>query len=41
MQSNLLLLSFPGSLGPREVAPDMVLSMGQIELFEIQTELSC
>ena len=27
----------PGSLWPGEVAPDKVLSMGQIELFDSQT----
>ena len=29
------LLSFPGPLCPRVVAPDRALSMGQIELFDI------
>ena len=35
MQSSLLLLSLPGSLWVGVVAPDRVLSMGQIELFDI------
>ena len=33
----LSLPSLPGSLWPGLVAPDRVLSMGQIELFDIQT----
>ena len=37
MQSTLSLLLFPGPL-PGVVAPDRVLSMGQIELFDIFTE---
>ena len=32
MWSTHLLLSLPGPLWPRVVAPDRVLSMGQIEL---------
>ena len=32
------LLSLPGPLLPGMVAPDRVLLMGQIELFDIQTE---
>ena len=34
MQSTLLLLSFPSPLWSGVVAPDRVLSMGQIELFD-------
>ena len=32
MQSTPLLPSFPGSLRPTEVAPERVLSIGQIDL---------
>ena len=35
IRSTPLLLSLPGSLWPRLVAPDKVLFMGQIELFDI------
>ena len=35
MWSTLSLLLLPGPLWPRVVAPDSVLSMGQIELFDI------
>ena len=35
MLSTPSLLSFPGPLRPRVVAPDRVFSMGQIELFDI------
>ena len=35
MQSTLLLPLFLGPLWPRVVGPDRVLSMGQIELFDI------
>ena len=35
MQSTPSLPSFPGPLWPGVVAPDWVLSMGQIELFEM------
>ena len=35
MQSTSSLLSLSGSLWPRIVAPDRVLSMGQIELFDM------
>ena len=35
MWSTLSLPSIPGPLWPRVVAPDKVLSMGQIELFEL------
>ena len=35
MWSTLSLLSFPGSLGLTVAAPDRVLSIGQIELFNI------
>ena len=38
MQSTPLLPFLLGQLWPGEVAPDMVLSMGQIELFDIQPE---
>ena len=38
VQSNLLLPSLPGPLLPRVVAHDSVLSIGQIELFDISTE---
>ena len=36
MRSTPLLPSIPGPLWPVVVAPDKVLSIGQIELFEIQ-----
>ena len=32
MQNTLSLPSFPGPLRPRVVAPDRILSMGQVEL---------
>ena len=35
MQSTHWLLVLPGLLWPEVVAPEMVLSMGQIELFDI------
>ena len=35
MRSTPSLLSLPGPLWPTVVAPDRVLSMGQIELFDI------
>ena len=35
MQITSSLLSLPGQLWPGVVAPDRVLSMGQIELFDI------
>ena len=35
MQSTLSLLSLPGQLWPRVVTSDRVLSMSQIELFDI------
>ena len=35
MQRTLPWLSLPGSLFPEVVAPGRVLSMGQIELFDI------
>ena len=35
MQNTPSLPLFPGPLWPRVVAPDRVLSMGQIELFDI------
>ena len=35
MQSTPSLPSLPGQLWPGVVAPDWVLSMGQIELFDI------
>ena len=35
MRSTPSLPSFPGPLWPEVVAPDTVLSMGQIELFDI------
>ena len=38
MQSTSLLLLLPGPLRPGMVAPERVLSMGQIELFDISTE---
>ena len=38
MHSNISLPLLPGPLWPGVVAPDRVLSMGQIELFDIQTE---
>ena len=38
-RSNPLLASLQGLLWPRVVPPDWVLSMGQIELFVISTEL--
>ena len=33
------LASLPGPLWPRTVAPDQVISMGQIEVFDLQTVL--
>ena len=39
MPSTPSLSLFPGPLWPRVVTSDWVLSMGQIELFNIQTEL--
>ena len=38
IQSNPSLLSLPGPFWPGMVAQDRVLSMGQVELFDIQTE---
>ena len=38
MQSTPSLPSLPGSLWPEVLAPEKVLSMGQIELFGIHTE---
>ena len=38
MRSTPLLLSLPGPLWPGVVAPDRVLSMGQIELFDIEID---
>ena len=38
MWSTPSLSLIPGSLWPGVVAPDRVLSMGQIELFDIHTE---
>ena len=38
MQITPLLPSLPVPLWPEVVAPDRVLSMGQMELFEIKTE---
>ena len=35
MQSITSLLSLPGSLCTRVVAPDRVISIGQLELFDI------
>ena len=35
MLSNISLPLFPGPLWPEVVAPDRVLSLGQIELFDI------
>ena len=35
MQSTPSMTSHPGLLCPRMVAPDRILSMGQIELFDI------
>ena len=40
MQSTSLLPSLPGPLWPGVVAPDRVLSMGQIEL-NCDTKLNC
>ena len=37
MQNTLSLPSLPGQLWPGVIAPDRVLSMDQIELFEIWT----
>ena len=37
MQSTLSLPLLPGPLWPRVVAPDRILSMDHIELFDIQT----
>ena len=37
IQSTPSLSSLPDPLWPKVVTPDMVLSMGQIELFDIQT----
>ena len=37
-QRNPPLLSIQGPFWPEVVAPDKVLSMGQIELFDIQTK---
>ena len=37
MRSNPSLPLLPDSLWPEVVAPDKVVSMGQIELFDIQT----
>ena len=34
LQSTPLLSSLPGPLWPRVIAPDRILSMGQIELFD-------
>ena len=39
MQSTSSLPSLPGPLWPVVLAPDRVLSMGQIEMFDILTEL--
>ena len=41
MQIIPLLPSLPGALWPGRVAPDRVLSMGQIELFDIYTVYLC
>ena len=41
MQITPSLLSLPGPLWPLVVAPDRVLSMGQIELFDIQAVYVC
>ena len=41
MQSTSLLPSLHGPLWPGVVAPDRVLSMSQIELFDISTVLLC
>ena len=38
MRRTPLLPSFPGLLRPGELAPDKVLSLSQIEQFDIQTE---
>ena len=38
MLSTSSLASLPGPLWPGVVAPDRILSVGQIELFDIQTE---
>ena len=38
MRSIPLLPSFPDPFGPGVVAPETILSMGQIELFDIQTK---
>ena len=38
MQSIPSLPSLPGPFKPGVVAPNRILSMGQIELFDIQTE---
>ena len=38
MQSNPTLASLPGPLWPRVVAPNRILTIGQIELFHILTE---
>ena len=37
MQSTPTLSSLPGPLRPSVITPDNVLSMGQIELFDIET----
>ena len=36
--STLSLPTLPGPLWPRGIAPERILSIGQIELFDIQTE---
>ena len=41
MRSTSSLPSLPGPLLPGVVAPDRVLSMGQIEIFDIQTVHLC
>ena len=41
MWSTLSLPSLPGPLWPRVVVPDRILSMGQIELFDIWTVYLC
>ena len=41
MQSILLLPILPGQLYPEVIASDRVLSIGQIELFDIYTVNSC
>ena len=41
VRSTHLLSSHPGSLRPGLLSPDRVLSIGQIELFDIKTMYLC